>query len=226
MVTEVERTPSAEIRPAAAILVFGVLILATVVVRSFDPDSFNHDVAWILHVAGQMLGGSVLYIDIVEENPPLVFWLSVPAVAVARALGCSPILVFNLGVAAAIAWTAALVYRIVRGAQPGTPTIYAVSIAGVLVALEVLAPGYEYGQRDHLFAIAVFPYVFAAAARLQGQRIETRLALAAGLFAGLGIALKPYFLLFWLVVELFLFFAAPGYSRGAFCNPLDTPPNM
>ena len=34
--------------------------------RSFDPSAFNHDVAYVLYVAGQLLDGRALYVDIVE----------------------------------------------------------------------------------------------------------------------------------------------------------------
>ncbi|MED5262339.1 MAG: hypothetical protein VX574_08090 [Myxococcota bacterium] len=208
--TGIGRTSVDEARFGPAVLLFGFLLVATVVVRSFDPDSFNHDVAWILYVAAEMLDGSILYVDIVEENPPLVFWLSVPVVAVARVLGCAPILVLNLAVATGIGLAAWLAYRILRSVRPEGPAIHALSVVGLLVAFEVLGSGYEYGQRDNLFVIAVFPYVFAAAARLEGRLLDPRLALAAGLLAGLGIALKPFFLAFWLVVELFLFFSSPS----------------
>ena len=123
--TEGGRTSVEAVRFGPAILAFGFLIVATVVVRSFDPDSFNHDVAWILYVAAEMLEGSTLYADIVEENPPLVFWLSVPVVAVARALGCAPILVMNLAVATGIGLAASLSYRVLRSARPDGPAIYA-----------------------------------------------------------------------------------------------------
>ena len=79
-----------------------VVLTATVVVRSADPALFHHDVGWILYTAGEMLDGSELYADILDENPPLVFWLNVPVVGVARGLGLDPLLLFNLAVWLAI----------------------------------------------------------------------------------------------------------------------------
>ena len=41
------------------------------------------DVAWLLYVAGQWLGGQRLYVDLIEVNPPLIVWISALPAAVA-----------------------------------------------------------------------------------------------------------------------------------------------
>ena len=51
----------------------------------------NHDVAWYLVATDRFLDGARLYRDIIEVNPPLVFYLTVPPVAVARLTGWEPI---------------------------------------------------------------------------------------------------------------------------------------
>jgi len=178
--------------------------------RSFDPSAFNHDVAYVLYVAGQLLDGRALYVDIVEENLPFVFWWSRPAVALGRALSVAPIAIFNAMLVVGIAGAAALGYRILRESIPANPAAYAFSVVGALCLLEIGAPGYEFGQRDGLFAIAVFPYLFAAAARVDAVALAPRWTLLAGLLAGVGFVLKPHFVVVWIVVEGFLFFRAPG----------------
>ena len=47
------------------------------------------DVAWFLHVAQRVLDGARLYVDVIEINPPLVAWLSMPAVIVEKVSGLS-----------------------------------------------------------------------------------------------------------------------------------------
>ena len=81
-----DRTPISRGLVAAMVLFFS-LMTAPVVSRSFDPAAFNHDVGWVLYVAEQMLDGDRIYIDIVEENPPLIFWISQPSVLLGQAFG-------------------------------------------------------------------------------------------------------------------------------------------
>ena len=43
--------------------------------------------------------------------------------------------------------------------------------------------------------------------RADGRQLGKKLAVLVGLVAGMGLAIKPYFLLFWVVVEIVLFFS-------------------
>jgi hypothetical protein len=67
----------------------------------------------------------------------------------------------------------------------------------------LLLPGREFGQREHLAALAVMPYL-ALASRQAGSngRIPHPAATLIGLAAGLGLALKPYFIAVPLLVEI------------------------
>jgi hypothetical protein len=188
-------------------VLFFSLMTATVVSRSFDPAAFNHDVGWVLYVAEQMLDGDRIYSDIVEENPPLIFWISQPSVLLGQAFGTSPILVFNLMVLAGAALAGALLYRVLCRGRPEASGVWALSVVGFVIGFEILAPGYEFGQRENLFLIAVMPYLFGAAVRADGRQLGKKLAVLVGLVAGMGLAIKPYFLLFWVVVEIVLFFS-------------------
>lgn len=47
----------------------------------------NHDVAWYLHGAKKMVNGFVLYKDIVDVNPPLIFFVNLPPAWLAELLG-------------------------------------------------------------------------------------------------------------------------------------------
>jgi hypothetical protein len=64
---------------AAALAALGLALIAT--------GYINHDVAWYYYAAGRVLDGARLYVDIVDPNPPLVYYLDVPAVWAARRLG-------------------------------------------------------------------------------------------------------------------------------------------
>src|SRR5688572_17432184 len=67
----------------------------------------NHDAVWQMWIGRQMLHGTGLYTDIVEVNPPLWFWISVPLAWLAQALHVRGTLVlvgFFIGAAALSIW--------------------------------------------------------------------------------------------------------------------------
>ena len=78
---------------------------------------------------------------------------------------------------------------------------YRIALVALVAGVEVLAPGYEFGQRENILLIAVFPYLFAAAAVASGFSLPRALSLGIGVLAGVGFALKPYFLILWLAIE-------------------------
>ena len=73
-------------------------------------------------------------------------------------------------------------------------------LLAVLPGLFVFAQGYDFGQRDPMMAASALPYLYAAARRARGEAPRGRIA--AAVLAGLGFALKPYFLGIPALVEL------------------------
>lgn len=138
----------------------------------------------------------------VEINPPLIIGLNTVPVALARALGLSPItvyrLLFALALSAALLLTAVLVRRVLPEPRPRH--------AFLLVLGFVLFPlaGQDFGQREHLLLAFTLPYVLLAVGRASGSQVRRRTAAVIGLMAGLGLALKPHFLPLWAGLELYL----------------------
>lgn len=191
-------------------LIFIGLALFTVA-RSFDPDAFNHDVAWILYASGRLMDGARLYIDVVDNNPPLVFWLSAIPVAASRLFGATDALAYNifvLCIAALSIWTCDAVLK--RAWKPATKG-YRPAVASLLATAFLALPGYEVGQRDHLMCMLVMPYIFASAGRMASDvELPRRILLPIGVCSAIGFMLKPFFLLLWVVFEAHLFFSKPG----------------
>ena len=159
------------------------------------PWTCNHDVGWFLHVAGRLLDGDRLYVDVIDVNPPLIVYLSAAPVACARAMGLSEIWTFHAAVLLAAAVSTWMTARVVaRLDLPLSRAGKALGLAAIIYVL-VLAPDADFGQREHLLVIAILPWLAITAARNGGDRISARLALLAGAMAGVGFGLKPYFTL-------------------------------
>src|SRR5690606_30677499 len=76
------------------------------------------DTAFLLYAAERLLDGARLYVDLVEVNPPLVVWLNLPLVILARVLGVSPVPVYQIAVAVLAGFSLATARLILRRALP------------------------------------------------------------------------------------------------------------
>lgn len=170
----------------SAVLLLGVLA-AVLFITLRSP--LKDDIAWLLYVARRWMAGRELYIDVVEVNPPLIVWISAVPLQIARWIDADPrfvaMPVFIAGVLGCAWWTAILLRR--RG---GVCTDLLPVFAVIGSALLIL-PAADLGQREHLLVAAFLPYLALFAMSLDRQRVPWAAALAAGLLAGLGCALKP-----------------------------------
>ena len=160
------------------------------------------DVSYFLVADGRILDGSAPYVDILETNPPLAFWITLPAVWLARILGLSPHIAFVGYVCLAIAGALGLTRLVLRSAGETRENTSMVLLASA--AALTLAPAEAFGQREHFAALLALPYVAAAAQLAEGRAPRTSLRILAGLLCGVGMAFKPYLLAIPLLVEVFL----------------------
>ncbi|MCJ7421412.1 hypothetical protein [Sphingomicrobium astaxanthinifaciens] len=159
----------------------------------------NHDVAWVLWGTREMLQGAEFGIDIIEPNPPLAWYLSMPTTALAMQLSWPLDWTFRIAVALASAISALCFGRLAGSGSASRQLVLTVVAATALLVL----PGREFAQREHLAVLATPPYLGLVARRLDHQALPSLgLVLVIGVAAGLGFALKPYFLAVPLFVEL------------------------
>ena len=187
-------------REAAVILAVLIVLLGALpaFLSRMQPDT-----AWLLYATERMLDGARLYVDLIEVNPPLIIWLDTIPVALARGLGTTSELMFTALVLALVlmsaGWSRALLARLF----PGRPILVRCLALLILFVLLPLTRE-DYGQREHLFLALALPYIWITALRTAGASVGRIESWAAGLAAGIGIGLKPYFVLLWIALELFM----------------------
>lgn len=162
------------------------------------------DVSWLLHAAERILDGARPYVDVVEVNPPLIVWLNVGVAAIGRALGVAPVLIYRLAVIGCAVLSAILCFRALRrltGTDPDRLGRWVILLF-LFAALPMVRA--DFGEREHLLVLLASPYVLAAAARLRGAALPAFEMAVVGVLAGVGVALKPYFVLLPLGLECFL----------------------
>lgn len=182
---------------AACMMLLAALgfVLATAILSPL-----KDDVAWLLYVARKWLGGQRLYEDLVEVNPPLIIWIYAIPAWISQHFNWEPKLVaipfFAALVLASAWWTACLLH--------GRAALFAHRLPSfaVIGTLLLLLPGVEFGQREHLLAASVLPYLVLFVRELEGEREPRWTALAVGALAGLGCALKPTYAIAFVLMEL------------------------
>ncbi|MBS1992952.1 MAG: hypothetical protein JSS83_20685 [Cyanobacteria bacterium SZAS LIN-3] len=179
---------------------------------------FNRLVFWIYHplfvwtdqsvyleTAEMILRGKVPYLDVFDFNPPLIMYLNVVPVMVAKllrvtdALGLSlSVILLNAFSCMAAAW---LVYRNRHICRP-------LPLVALIFFFALYGQGLDtdMGQREHLFMLLYLPFFVGRGLVWTGGALRRGEAVAIGILAGLGLALKPHFVLCALLAELGFFF--------------------
>lgn len=206
MLTVLDRLVAWRIGPTAlrsAALPVALAALFAVGLAAQTSIHIDHDVAYTLYSAGKILDGSKLYQDILDVNPPLVWYQALPTVALARAIDVSEITVYRLYICALIALSLFLanlvLTRLLEDEAAETRRFLLIALAFLLIFW-----ARNFGQREHVMIILAMPYILLTAAAARGRAVAWPTALAIGLCAGIGVALKPYFLLLPAVLELYL----------------------
>lgn len=163
----------------------------------------NNDVAWMLTGTSRWLHGGGLYRDVIEVNPPLVFYFDVPPVLLASATGLPATFLFVVYVFALIAACLLLVNRILTAAVPEAAAERWLLLLGSFTAIAVF-PSRDFGQREHLMLILCLPYLVMIGCRALDHQVPRRLAIIVGLAAGIGFDFKPQFLILPVLLEVYL----------------------
>lgn len=174
-------------------MIGALLVTIAYAVLVLFPSHLNHDVSWIVYSAREMLNGKQFGLDVIDVNPPLAWWLTMPPVFIAKTLSASPILIFRFYVLVLVGISVFLLQR--------TNKQLAYWQLAAVAMIMIVMPGYEFGQREHLMVIFVVPYLANIIPAEKNAPVLTRVII--GLLAGIGICLKPYFLLIPICVEIY-----------------------
>ena len=176
------------------------LALVTLITAARLTGTVDSDVAWQLWIAGRMHEGAVLYRDIIEVNPPLWFWMALPIDRLATLfhLRIESVLIVAIGCFAAL--SLALTDRLLAHLEPGRRTMLVAFSAVALLGISWV----HIGQREQIVLIGTLSYSALIAARREGKPVPPHIAITVGVLAAGGFALKHYFLLIPVLLELWL----------------------
>jgi hypothetical protein len=138
----------------------------------------------------------------------MVFLFNIPAVLAARWLHISQIAAYRILVVAILALSLALSQNSLRLLCGGSGAPSRALVNFLLVFALFAVPGEAFGQREHVMFALVLPYLLSACTLAAGIPSARNVAII-GVFAGWGIALKPYFVVVWAAIELWLLVKRP-----------------
>lgn len=164
----------------------------------------NQDVGVILSVTERWMSGERLYLDVIDVNPPLIFFLNLIPVALAKVLPVGSDITLMICVLALALWSVWASYRIILALDVAQESSISVLLLPLLLFALIVFPSEMFAQREHLMALGMFPYLLLAAARCEDKSVSGRLALTVTIVSALGFALKPHFLIIPFAVELYL----------------------
>lgn len=180
--------------------ILALLMCATVALVAAP---LNSDSAYILVAARRLLAGDRLYVDLIETNPPMSFWLmSIPA-AVGKLVVLPDAQLIGL-FTAAVLWISTGMTAGVFSTTPDSSRLLRFAVLGSYLGAVVLLALSQVGQREQLAAILFLPYAVLAARATRGHPSPLRLGVSCGVVTGLGLAIKPFFLAPWLAIEFAL----------------------
>jgi hypothetical protein len=192
-----------------------------------NPTQINHDCAYVLQCSQILTMGGLPYVDFIDVNPPLVFYLNTVPVYAAQAMGWPLPATFSLFVLALLVGSTMVLAYLFRlpelNLKPAAR--FALLLGWILCSLYVYATG-DFGQRDYLVILAVFPFVLIRIIRYYGDAVNVLPAILIGLATGIGLSLKPNFLFMAVLPELIglartkrfrVLFTPEIYASAAFC---------
>lgn len=184
-----------------ALVALGSVFAGIVHFWLFHPLLQYPDQAMYLGTAGLLLDGKKLYVDMVDFNPPLITYLSIPAVMLARSAHLPTTMAFAFYLEG-LMLVSVLVsgYLMYRNRDHRDSFFFIPVLLGFLFVCR--QEWLDFGQRESMLIITYLPFFFVRFLRWNGTAIPLWIAIFSGLYAALTLALKPHFLLMAAAPEL------------------------
>lgn len=179
----------------------------------FWGQQMNHDVIWYHVATRKWLAGAKLYTDIVEVNPPLAFYLTLPVVTLADLTGLSDKAAQLILTAALTFASLSLTGRALAGTGLFSTHQRAIVLAGA-GAMLIMITLRDAAQREHIFVLLFLPWLVST---IGTDRKPSR---ALTFLAAIGMCLKPFFAIVPLIILILMAVRrrslAPLFSLSAF----------
>ncbi len=164
------------------------------------PLLIHADQSVYLAMADMFLQGKKPYVDFFDFNPPLIIYLSTIPIALSKMVPLTPIQIFNLTINFLMLISTALSGALFYANRNSTDRfLYFPLLLAPIICTQTQF--YDFGQREHLFVLLYFPFFVCRLLRYRSGQIQPILSVLVGIFAAVGVSLKPQFLLTAMLLE-------------------------
>jgi hypothetical protein len=185
------------------LVALGILVVASFTLQSLGV--LNPDVAWINYGNSRMLAGARLYVDIVEVNPPTIYYLSMPPFWLSSVTGIASSGAYIVWVLLLAALSSSICYKALDPAGKGLDKPH-LAMCLALALLTTVLIGESFGQREHFLIMFLSPYVFLKIARLEKYSVSHKLSALIGVLTAIAVALKPHYVAVVITLEALQFY--------------------
>jgi hypothetical protein len=204
------------------VLALGARMMVSILLH---PLRIGWDPALHLMCATLICQGKLPYVDMFDVNPPLIWYMNTLPASLSNVFHAPLPLSFNFFLLLMIVGSGLMsAYVIVTKLDKKDLFVNLGVVFGLLLFNFFLSV--DFGQREEIFVLLYMPFFFLRMARWQGLAITRNEAILFGIVGGAGIFLKHYFVLNFLVVELFFFLSSRVKALGGRLKPLIAPENL
>jgi hypothetical protein len=172
-----------------------ISILGFLLVRLFllPSNIINPDCSMFLKAGQLVLAGARPYIDFVELNPPLVFYIHAIPASLSRVSGLSPETSLYIFTLLLFAVSLLLCWNLLKGCPKQTAVYFGPIILAFCLGNVICYEWVQFGQRQQLIANALLPFCVCRYLRWHGTSISPTTATISGLLCGIMTCLLPQY---------------------------------
>ncbi len=163
------------------------------------------DVGYLMHASEQLLRGGQYATDFFETNPPMILYLYAPCYLLKYYLAVSDATAFRIYIFLGSCLSAGFCYVLLKQILKNESAAFTYFLFYTLLIIFFILPSLAFGQREHLLIILIMPYLLASVLIFKKEKLSYSLRFLIGCMAGVGFALKPFFLVTFGLVELYGF---------------------
>jgi hypothetical protein len=164
----------------------------------------NWDVSWLIHASSRWFAGGSYSQDFFDPDPPMILYLSLPVSLIAKQFSLSLTETFRGYLFCLCAISLLSCHQLLKSIFSVKDKLVSRFFLATIAFVFLLIPTYELGQRENLLLILMMPYLLCAHLRIENKNINRYFGIFIGLFAAFGFALKPYFIITFILLEIYV----------------------
>ena len=180
-----------------------VLLEFLLIIATFLPFQLNYDVAYFLAIGQRLIGGDILYQNVIDLNPPMIAYLSAIPALFAKVTGLSLIksglIFFHL-----LMFSTGFLFALNVESIFKSDKIDRIQVLIVWLIVSMASLPANFAQRDQLVFWLISALIPFRIARCRGVKVKKWLAWLTGIVAFVGLAMKPQYFIIFLILEIIL----------------------